>query len=166
MGNYIHTFDMLSTKLPNQQCEIVFAKDCSALNIFMVTMKPTETGKKVITVYLPGKKAEIIPAEGNTFTVKINNEVIELPTDNTPYTIQEQTTGTELLRFIAKSNKVFVYSWKYGLTVETNGISAFVKPSDLYRGQLCGACSDFRPLFATNCVDPTRSCTTPKRSSS
>merc|ERR1712012_567275 len=143
-NNYIHTFDMLSTKLPNQQCEIVLAKDCSALNIFMVTMKPTETGKKVITVYLPSKKVEIIPAEGNTFTVKINNEVIELPTDNTPYTIQEQTTGTELLRFIAKSNKVFVYSWKYGLTVETNGISAFVKPSDLYRGQLCGACSDFQ----------------------
>merc|ERR1719414_1195270 len=145
-NNYIHTFDMLSTKLPNHQCEIVLAKDCSALNIFMVTMKPTETGKKIVTVYLPGKKVEITPATDNTntFTVNINDAPIQLPTDNTPYIVQEQSSGTELLRFVAKSNKIFVYSWKYGLTVETNGISAFVKPSELYRGQLCGACSDFQ----------------------
>merc|ERR1712141_603802 len=35
-NNYIHTFDMLSTK-------------------------PTDTGKRIITIYLPDQKVEIIP---------------------------------------------------------------------------------------------------------
>merc|ERR1712012_479933 len=119
-------------------------------NIYMVTMKPTETGKRIITVYLPDKKVEIIPEAGNTFIVKINDEVIELPTDNT-YHIIKDSTETEILRFIAKTAKsrqetprILVSSWKYALAVETDGVSAFVKPSDLCRGQICGACSDFQ----------------------
>merc|ERR1719414_1176892 len=140
-NNYIHTFDMMSTKLPNHQCEVVLAKDCSALNIFMVTMKPTETGKRIITVYLPDKKIDIIPTSHRTFDIKENDQVIQMPDDN--MYISEDTTRTEVLKIIVRGNKVFVTSWKYGLTVETDGVSAFVKPSDLYRGQLCGACSDF-----------------------
>merc|ERR1712038_715649 len=71
-NNYIHTFDMLSTKLPNHQCEVVLAKDCSALNIFMVTMKPTDTGKRIITLHLPGQLVEI--GTGTAFQVKINGQ--------------------------------------------------------------------------------------------
>jgi len=145
-NNYIHTFDMLSTKLPNHQCEIVLAKDCSALNIFMVTMKPTETGKKIITIYLPDKIIEVIPAEEtaastHAFTIKINGEVIDMPNDNTPHIIEEG--GKQILKFIANRDKVYFSSYKYLLVVETDCISTFIKPSDLYRGQLCGACSDF-----------------------
>merc|ERR1712241_1376948 len=102
-NNYIHTFDMLSTKLPNQQCEVVLAKDCSALNIFLVTMKPTETGKKLITMYLPGYKIEIIPTT-NAVTIKINGEIAGLPYDNTPYIIKDEATCIEILRLLSKSS--------------------------------------------------------------
>ena len=81
---------MMSTKLPNHQCEVVLAKDCSALNIFMVTMKPTETGKRIITVYLPDKKIEIIPTSHRTFDIKENDQVIQMPDDN--MYISEDTT--------------------------------------------------------------------------
>jgi len=141
-NNYIHTFDMLSTKLPNNMCEVVLAKDCSALNIFLVTMKPTETGKKLITMYLPGYKIEIIPTT-NAVTIKINGEITGLPYDNTPYIIKDEATGIEILRLLSKSSTVLITTWKYGLTLETDCVSAFIKPSDLYRGQLCGACSNF-----------------------
>jgi len=141
-NNYIHTFDMLSVKLPNHQCEIVLAKDCSPLNLFLVTMTPTEDGKRIITVYLPGQKIEVIPTS-TSVTVKINGQITGLPYDNTPFIINEPTTGEEVLRLLSKSDTVLVSSWKYGLTLETDCISALIKPSYLYRGQLCGACSDF-----------------------
>jgi len=141
-NNYIHTFDMLSTKLPNHQCEIVLAKDCSSLNLFLVTLKHTENGRKIITLHLPGQLVEIVPT-GTAFQVKINGQITNLPTDNIPVVITEPTTGVELLRLVKKESTVMVTSWKYGLTLETDSQSVFVKPSELYRGQLCGACSDF-----------------------
>ena len=49
-NNFVHTFDMLSMKMPEEICgEVVLVKDCSPLNLMMVTMKPTTTttGHKV-----------------------------------------------------------------------------------------------------------------------
>jgi len=141
-GNMINTFDLLNMELPESLCgEVVLIKDCSPLNLFMVTMKTSEDGHKIITVMLPGQEVEIDLAPF-TPAVKINGELTTLSTDGTPFTVTEPTTGTELFRFIAKPTTVIMMSYKYGLLVQTDGNSVAIKPSELWRGQVCGACGD------------------------
>jgi len=141
-SSMVNTFDLLNMELPETLCgEVVLVKDCSPLNMFMITMKTHVDGHKIITVMLPGQTVELdlVPY---TPAVKVNGELVTLSTDSTPFIITEPTTGKELFRFIAKPTTVIMVSMKYGLLLQTSGTSVAIKPSELWRGQLCGACGD------------------------
>jgi len=135
-------YDLKSMHMPEDQCEVVLTKDCSALELFMVTIKATETARKHVSLYLPNKLVEVVPVE-NTIQVKVDGEAIAIPEDGSSHVLYEPETGDEVLRFMPKFNSVFITSWKYGLMLDTDGISFSFKPSELYRGQLCGVCGDF-----------------------
>merc|ERR1740137_135137 len=81
--NYAHTYDLMSMKLPENQCEVVLSKDCSSLNMFLVTMKATETGKKIVNLYLPNNKmAEFIPGDDNSMHIMFDSELVSMPEDD------------------------------------------------------------------------------------
>ena len=81
---------------------------------------------QIITVMLPGQTVEfdLVPY---TPAVKVNGELVTLPTDSTPFIITEPTTGKELFRFIAKPTTVIMVSMKYGLLLQTSGTSVAIK---------------------------------------
>ena len=41
-NNVVNGYDLLSIPLPDTPCEIVLVKDCSALNLFIVTTKKVQ----------------------------------------------------------------------------------------------------------------------------
>merc|ERR1712088_951014 len=72
--NVVRTNDLMSVPIPDNQCEVVLTKDCSDLNLFMVTAKKdVATGKKVMKIHVLDKVVEIIPT-GREFIVKVDNE--------------------------------------------------------------------------------------------
>ena len=75
---------------------------------------------------LPGQTVEIDLTPFSP-SVKVNGQVITLPTDNTPITIPDPTTGKELFRFIAKPTTVIMTSIKYGLLLHTDGTTVAIK---------------------------------------
>merc|ERR1719187_614877 len=109
--NYIHGYDLLSMKLPENQCEVVLAKDCSPLNLFLVTMKATETGKKIVNVHLPNNRLVEVLSTDTSPRVLLDGHLVSFSANGTAYVVQE--AGTEVLRFIPKHNGVLIFSLKY-----------------------------------------------------
>jgi len=143
--NYLTTFDLLDMKLPQDQCELVLAKDCSPLNLFLVTMKSAENGRKIINLHFPGDMlVEVIPVD-ETLQVKVNNEIIPLAADGHHHHIVEPSTSELLLRIIpgTVTHAVQIISRKYMIHTLTDGMKVVFMPSELYRNQLCGLCGNF-----------------------
>ena len=46
--NIIRTNDLMTIPLPDNQCEVVLTKDCSDLNLFMITAKKDITTNKKV----------------------------------------------------------------------------------------------------------------------
>jgi len=140
--NVVRTNDLMSIPLPDNQCEVVLTKDCSDLNLFMVTAKKDmSTGKKVLKVNILDKVVEIIPT-AQEFIVKVDNERATVAI-GTPYLLTDPTTGEELVKVMLSGDILIVQSPKLGLTLIHDRHTLVIRTSPIYRGQLCGLCGDF-----------------------
>jgi len=111
--------------------------------MFLVTMKATEIGKKIVSLHLPNNTlVEVVPTEGSV-QVTVDAEPIILPEDGNHHIIADPETGKEIMRFVPKFNGVIIFSFKYGLLLDTDGHQVFFKAAEFYRDQTCGICGNF-----------------------
>jgi len=140
--NIIRTNDLMSIPLPENQCEVVLTKDCSHLNLFMVTAKKDiTTNKKIVKVMILNKVLEITPT-GTDFIVSVDGQTVTVRV-GTPYLLRDVHTQEVLLKIMLNGQVLVVESPTLGVTIIKDMHAINIRTSPLYRGQLCGLCGDY-----------------------
>jgi hypothetical protein len=153
MERAVRTFDNVTFDLPENNCQLLIAKDCSEherFTIYSTVVDPQAKTKKV-HILVAGKEITLLPPmEQDVMQIDINGQVQELTADK-PIIFSESSADNQKKAHIAlrktKSDAVapiaVVRVPEEGLEVLYDGKNIKVLIKDhMYRGKTCGVCGD------------------------
>lgn len=153
MEQAVRTFDNVTYDLPENNCQVLIAKDCSheeKFTVYSTVVDPAANTKKV-HILVAGKEIMLMPPqEQDLMQIEVNGQVQELTADK-PITFSESSARGQKKAHIAlrktKSDAVrpiaVVRVPEEGLEVLYDGKNIKVLIKDhMYRGKTCGICGN------------------------
>jgi hypothetical protein len=148
MEDFIRTFDNVTFKIPNNPCQYLVAKDCSANERFSVfaSQLDQESNTKAVTVFTAGSEIKLLPPQQqNVAQVVVDGHTHEL-TFRKPVTLQGNKNDIRIYLRKTPSEAVnpiiVVQSDINNLQVLYDGKNAKVLVGSQYQGKTCGLCGD------------------------
>jgi hypothetical protein len=153
MEKTVRTFDNITYELPENNCQVLIAKDCSHDEKFTVysTVVDPEAKTKKVHILVAGKEIMLLPPQQqDLMQIAVNGETQELTADK-PITFSESSAQHQKKAIIVlrktKSDAVnpiaVVRVPEEGLEVLYDGKNIKVLIKDhMYRGKTCGICGN------------------------
>ncbi|GAB6026294.1 hypothetical protein CHUAL_012501 [Chamberlinius hualienensis] len=154
MKNTIINFENVTYPLPLTPCKHVITKDCSPDDQFSVLVSQISgsSTKKELEIHILEDSIVIRPktptaiGEQTSFEVIIN-DVDKIIKNGDPMLMVKQSDqndgGKTLAGLVVLSHQIHVISPVLGFQIAFDGVNVQVMASNLWRGDLCGICSEF-----------------------
>ena len=149
MEDYVRTFDNVTFKTEETQCQFLLAKDCSAHERFAVFAQQldTQTKTKSVTVLTSGSEIKLLPPQQqNVAQVVIDGKAHEIAYRK-PVTIGAKNQNAVRIYLRATPSDahnpiIVVESDLNELEVKYDGKNVKVTVGQQYQGKTCGVCGD------------------------
>jgi hypothetical protein len=150
MEDFVRTFDNVTYKLPDNQCQYLLAKDCSPKERFAVfASQMDESAKtKVITMFVAGSEIKLTPpTQHNLVQVVVDGKPHEV-TFNKPITVKQNNNQNQIRVYLRKTASAainpitVIQADKEDVELLYDGKNAKVLVGGKYQGKTCGLCGD------------------------